>query len=60
LSKKPSSEKAIALLKGGNQRFVDGKTMPPHIDAALPAQAGSDEQGDHTRLPLVSREKEMY
>lgn len=54
LSNKPSPKKAIALLKEGNQRFVDGKTMHPHMDAARLAQAGSENQGDHSYATVIT------
>ena len=54
LSKKPSPEKAIALLKEGNKRFIDGKSIHPHMDAARLAQAGSEDQGDHGYATVIT------
>ena len=54
LSKKPGPDKAIALLKEGNKRFIDGKSIHPHMDAARLAQAGSEDQGDHAYATVIT------
>ena len=54
LSKKPGPEEAIALLQEGNKRFVDGKSIHPHTDAARLAQAGSENQGDHAYATVIT------
>ena len=53
-SKKPTPEQAIALLKEGNQRFVDGKSIHPHMDAARLIQAGTENQGDHAYATVIT------
>ena len=53
-TKKPTPEKAIALLKEGNQRFVKGKSIHPHMDAARLIQAGSEDQGDHAYATVIT------
>ena len=52
--KKPTPEKAIALLKEGNQCFVDGKSLHLHTDAARLIQAGSENQGDHAYATVIT------
>ena len=54
LSKKPGPEKVIALLKEGNKRFIDRKSIHPHMDAARLAQAGSEDQGDHAYATVIT------
>ena len=53
-TKKPTPEQAIALLKEGNQRFVKGKSIHPHMDAARLIQAGSEDQGDHAYATVIT------
>lgn len=52
--KKPSPEEAIAMLKDGNKRFVEGKSKHPHSDAARLAQAGRENQGDHAYATVIT------
>ena len=52
--KKPSSDKAIQMLKEGNARFVSGKSIHPHTDAARLIQAGSENQGDHAYATVIA------
>ena len=42
------------MLKEGNNRFVDGKSMHLHADAARLAQAGSENQGDHAYATVIT------
>jgi len=51
---KPSPDKAIAMLKQGNQRFVEGKMAHPNLSAARLQQAGSENQGDHAYATVIS------
>ena len=53
-AKKPSPDEAIAMLKDGNKRFVDGKATHPHSDAARLAQAGKENQGDHAYATVIT------
>ena len=49
-----SPDEAIAILKGGNQRFVEGTSNHPHTDAARLAQAGKENQGDHAYATVIT------
>lgn len=51
---KPSPDEAIAMLKAGNERFVNGKTTQPHRDAARLALAGKENQGDHAYATVIT------
>ena len=51
---KPSPDKAIAMLKAGNERFVNGKTTRPHINAARLALAGKADQGDYAYATVIT------
>ncbi|MBL4901450.1 carbonic anhydrase [Desulfocapsa sp. AH-315-G09] len=51
---KPSPDEAIAMLKAGNERFVTGKSIHPHTDAARLALAGKEDQGDHAYATVIS------
>jgi carbonic anhydrase len=51
---KPSPDEAIAMLKAGNERFVTGKTIQPHTDAARLALAGKEDQGDHAYATVIT------
>ena len=53
-AKKPTPDQTIALLKEGNQRFVEGKSKHPHSDAARLKQAGSENQGDHAYATVIT------
>lgn len=53
-AQKPSPDEAIAKLKEGNARFVAGKSISPHINAARLAQAGSENQGDHAYATVIT------
>ena len=51
---KPSPDKAIAILKAGNERFVTGKATQPHTDVARLALAGKENQGDHAYATVIA------
>ena len=51
---KPSPDEAISMLKAGNDRFVSGKTIQPHLDAARLAQAGTEDQGDYAYATVIT------
>ncbi len=51
---KPSPDKAIAMLKAGNDRFVDGIPNHPHINRARLIQAGKENQGDHAYATVIT------
>ncbi|MGD9022314.1 MAG: carbonic anhydrase [Deltaproteobacteria bacterium] len=53
-AKKPSPDEAIAMLKAGNARFVEGKSQHPHSDAARLQQAGTENQGDHAYATVIT------
>jgi carbonic anhydrase len=51
---KPSPDKAIEMLKAGNERFVSGKAIRPNADAARLALAGKENQGDHAYATVIT------
>ncbi len=51
---KPSPDKVIEILKEGNARFVNGKTLHPHIDKQRIIQAGKENQGDHAYATVIT------
>lgn len=51
---KPSPDEAIAMLKAGNDRFVDGIPNHPHINRARLIQAGKENQGDHAYATVIT------
>ena len=51
---KPSPDKAISMLKAGNERFVSGKATYPHLDSARLIQAGKEDQGDHAYATVIT------
>jgi hypothetical protein len=53
-AKKPTPDEAVAMLKEGNQRFVNGKSIHPHTDAPRLVQAGSENQGDHAYATVIT------
>jgi len=53
-AKKPSPDEAIAMLKAGNARFVEGKSQHPNSDAARLHQAGTENQGDHAYATVIT------
>ena len=53
-TEKPTADKAIAMLKEGNARFVSGEAKHPHLDAARLAQAGKENQADHAYATVIS------
>jgi carbonic anhydrase len=52
--KKPSPEEALALLKKGNQRFVAGESIHPHLGGERLNQAGSEDQGEHAYATVLT------
>ena len=53
-SHKPSPHDAIAMLKAGNKRFVEGMSEHPHTDSARLIQAGKENQGDHAYATVIT------
>ena len=51
---KPTPDEAIALLKKGNQRFVHGESIHPHLDLPRLLQAGAENQGDHAYATVLT------
>jgi carbonic anhydrase len=51
---KPSPDEALAMLKAGNERFVNGKATQPHTDAGRLALAGKENQGDHAYATVIT------
>ncbi len=49
-----TAEQALTKLKEGNERFVSGKSMHPHTDAARLIQAGTEDQGKHAFATVIS------
>jgi hypothetical protein len=47
-----TADQALTKLKEGNERFVSGKSMHPHTDAARLIQAGKEDQGNHHHFLL--------
>lgn len=52
--KKPTPEECLKMLKEGNARFVAGKSLHPHSDAARVKQAGAENQKDHAFATVLS------
>lgn len=50
---KPSPEEALALLKAGNQRFLDGEFRHPHLDRKRLVQASQVNQGDYAFATVI-------
>ena len=53
-AKKPALKIASKCSKKGNPRFVAGKSLHPHADAARVKQAGSENQKDHAYATVLS------
>ncbi|KPA11613.1 carbonic anhydrase [Candidatus Magnetomorum sp. HK-1] len=51
---KPCPEKAIAMLKAGNARFISGKAMHPHTDHKSLLLAGSADQGNYAYATVIT------
>jgi len=49
-----SPDKAIQLLKNGNQRFVEERPEHPHTSSARLIQAGRENQGDHAFATVIT------
>jgi carbonic anhydrase len=52
--KKPSPDEALASLKDGNIRFVEGKSQHPHTDSARLIQAGKENQANHAYATVIT------
>lgn len=51
---KPDPEQALALLKQGNERFVNNQSIHPNTDTARLIQAGSEDQADHAMATILT------
>lgn len=51
---KPSPDVALQMLKEGNSRFVAGKAVHPHTDAARLARAGAEDQADYAYATVIA------
>jgi carbonic anhydrase len=51
---KPGPDEAISMLKAGNERFVTGKVIMPHTDAARLALAGREDQGNYAYATVIT------
>ena len=51
---KPSPDKALQMLKDGNDRFTRGESQHPHLDKARLIQAGKEDQGDHAYATIIT------
>ena len=49
-----SPEKALQMLKEGNVRFVDGKSIHPNSNSARLIQAGKESQGKHAYATVIT------
>jgi len=50
---KPSPEEALAMLKAGNQRFIDGAFRHPHLDHKRLIQASQVNQADYAFATVI-------
>jgi carbonic anhydrase len=53
-AKKPAPEDCLKMLEEGNVRFVGGKSLHPHSNAARVKQAGSESQAAHAYATVLS------
>ena len=53
-SEKPTPDMVIEMLKEGNSRFVEGKSIFPHLDKERLHQAGTEDQGDHAYATVIT------
>ncbi|GBC59610.1 carbonic anhydrase [Desulfonema ishimotonii] len=53
-SGKPTADQALEMLRDGNERFTDGKSVHPRMDAARLRQAGTEDQGDHAYATVIT------
>ena len=51
---KPNPDQVIAMLKEGNKRFIEEKSIHPHTDLSRLIQAGSENQGDHAYATVIT------
>lgn len=51
---KPSPFEVLGMLKAGNERFVSGKLMHPHMDSSRMELAGRSNQADHAYAAILS------
>jgi len=54
LGVKPDPDKAVEMLKAGNRRFTQGKSIHPHIQADRIALAGRANQGDYAYATVIT------
>lgn len=53
-SHKPSPDLAIATLQQGNDRFINGESVHPNLDADRLKLAGTESQGDHAFATVIT------
>ncbi len=51
---KPSPDKALQMLKDGNERFTSGESEYPHLTKSRLIQAGKEDQGDHAYATVIT------
>lgn len=51
---KPGPDEALAMLKAGNERFINNKTTQAHRDPARLVLAGTANQGDYAYATVIS------
>jgi len=51
---KPCAQKAIALLKEGNKRFISGNSIHPHTDNKALLLAGNSDQADYAYATVIT------
>ena len=51
---KPSPDEVVTMLKEGNERFVNGKSLHPHGDKARLLKAGRENQGDYAYATVIT------
>ncbi len=53
-AEKPNPDQALSMLKEGNSRFVSGKAVHPHADAARLTMAGAKDQADYAYATVIA------
>jgi carbonic anhydrase len=53
-TEKPSPDRALQMLKEGNQRYYSGKPTYPHTGASRFKQAGTEDQADHAFATIIA------
>ncbi len=51
---KPAPDAVIKMLQQGNNRFVEGKSVYPHLDKERLIQAGQENQADHAYATVIT------